>query len=195
VRWYRESQEKVLYWNHAIVHPPVDRNRPPDEVADVFVHVEEEKDNGLIVSGAKVVAAGSAITHMNFIAHFGIMLKKREFALICTVPMGAPVGLAPGMMVPRHTHTREDEAYFVLAGELEVNRAGEEEEVGLTKIVPFLVEAASFSNRSVRSVRNSGSLLLGSSGGRPPFGDASVISTTAETPGTASNRYLPGESI
>jgi quercetin dioxygenase-like cupin family protein len=31
------------------------------------------------------------------------------------------VGLAPGMSVPRHTHTREDEAYFVLVGELEVS--------------------------------------------------------------------------
>jgi quercetin dioxygenase-like cupin family protein len=30
------------------------------------------------------------------------------------------VGLAPGMSVPRHKHTREDEAYFVLVGELEV---------------------------------------------------------------------------
>ena len=30
------------------------------------------------------------------------------------------VSLAPGMGVPRHTHTREDEAYYVLAGELEV---------------------------------------------------------------------------
>lgn len=89
-RWYRESQEKVLYWNHAIIHPPVDRNRPPDEVADVFVHVEEERDNGLIVSGAKVVATNSAITHMNFVAHYGIPLKKKEFALICTIPMGAP---------------------------------------------------------------------------------------------------------
>jgi 4-hydroxyphenylacetate 3-monooxygenase len=89
-RWYRESQEKVLYWNHAIIHPPVDRNRPPDEVADVFVHVEEERDNGLVVSGAKVVATGSAITHMNFVAHYGIMLKKREYALICTIPTGAP---------------------------------------------------------------------------------------------------------
>jgi quercetin dioxygenase-like cupin family protein len=28
--------------------------------------------------------------------------------------------IAPGMGVPRHTHTREDEAYFVLAGELQV---------------------------------------------------------------------------
>ncbi|HEX6870645.1 MAG TPA: 4-hydroxyphenylacetate 3-hydroxylase N-terminal domain-containing protein, partial [Micromonosporaceae bacterium] len=46
-RWYRESQEKVLYWNHAIAHPPVDRDRPPDEVADVFVHVEKETDSGI----------------------------------------------------------------------------------------------------------------------------------------------------
>ena len=30
------------------------------------------------------------------------------------------VGLAPGMMVPRHTHTCEDEVYYVLRGELEV---------------------------------------------------------------------------
>ena len=89
-RWYRESQEKVLYWNHAIIHPPVDRNRPPDEVADVFVHVEEEKDNGLIVSGAKMVATSSAITHLNFVAHYGIPLKKKEFALICAIPMGTP---------------------------------------------------------------------------------------------------------
>ncbi|MFM9372911.1 4-hydroxyphenylacetate 3-hydroxylase family protein [Streptomyces sp. Da 82-17] len=89
-RWYRESQEKVLFWNHAIVHPPVDRNRPPDEVADVFIHVEKETDAGLVVSGAKVVATGSALTHYNFIAHFGLPIKKKEFALVATVPMDAP---------------------------------------------------------------------------------------------------------
>lgn len=89
-RWYRESQEKVLYWNHAIVNPPVDRNRPPDEVGDVYMHVEEETDEGIIVSGAKVVATGSAITHYNFIAHYGLPIRKKEFALIFTVPMDSP---------------------------------------------------------------------------------------------------------
>jgi 4-hydroxyphenylacetate 3-monooxygenase len=88
-RWYRESQEKVLYWNHALVNPPVDRNRPADEVGDVFVHVEKETDAGLVVSGAKVVATGSALTHYNFIAHFGLPIKKREFALVATIPMDA----------------------------------------------------------------------------------------------------------
>ncbi|MDY6811031.1 MAG: 4-hydroxyphenylacetate 3-hydroxylase N-terminal domain-containing protein [Actinomycetota bacterium] len=89
-RWYRESQEKVLYWNHAIINPPVDRQLPPDEVGDVFMKVEKETDAGLIVSGAKVVATGSAITNYNFIAHYGLPIRKKEFALICTVPMDAP---------------------------------------------------------------------------------------------------------
>ena len=30
------------------------------------------------------------------------------------------VGAGPGVSVPRHTHTREDESYYVLSGELEV---------------------------------------------------------------------------
>lgn len=89
-RWYRESQEKVLFWNHAIVHPPVDRSLPPDQVADVFVHVEKETDAGLIVSGAKVVATASALTHYNFIAHYGLPVKDRKFALVATIPMDAP---------------------------------------------------------------------------------------------------------
>ncbi|SDH32819.1 4-hydroxyphenylacetate 3-monooxygenase [Lentzea fradiae] len=89
-RWYTEAQEKVLFWNHAVINPPVDRNRPPDEVDDVFVHVEEERDDGLVVSGAKVVATGSALTHANFIAHYGLPVKKKEFALVATFPMNAP---------------------------------------------------------------------------------------------------------
>jgi 4-hydroxyphenylacetate 3-monooxygenase len=40
----------------------VDRHRPPDEVADVYA-CGRETDAGLIVSGAKVVATGSALTH------------------------------------------------------------------------------------------------------------------------------------
>ncbi|WP_082166847.1 4-hydroxyphenylacetate 3-hydroxylase family protein [Nocardiopsis sp. RV163] len=89
-RWYRESQERVLYWNHAIVHPPVDRAQRPDDVKDVYVHVEKETDAGVVVSGAKVVATGSALTHYSFLAHQGMPLKDRSMALIATVPMGAP---------------------------------------------------------------------------------------------------------
>jgi 4-hydroxyphenylacetate 3-monooxygenase len=62
-RWYTFCQERVPYVNHAIIHPPVDRDKPPDQVADVCVHVEKETDGGLIISGAKVVATGSVLTN------------------------------------------------------------------------------------------------------------------------------------
>lgn len=89
-QWYATAQEQVLFWNHAVINPPVDRHRPADEVDDVFVHVEKECDDGLVVSGAKVVATGSALTHFNFVAHYGLPVKKKEFALVATLPLGAP---------------------------------------------------------------------------------------------------------
>jgi 4-hydroxyphenylacetate 3-monooxygenase len=90
-RWYREAQERVPFLNHALLHPPVDRHRPPDDVADVYVHVERETDAGLIVSGAKVVATGSALTHYNFIAHVGVLpVKTKEFGLVFITSMDTP---------------------------------------------------------------------------------------------------------
>ena len=46
-RWYTFCQERVPFVNHAIIHPPVDRDKPPDQVADVCVHVEKETDAGM----------------------------------------------------------------------------------------------------------------------------------------------------
>ncbi|MER7109348.1 4-hydroxyphenylacetate 3-hydroxylase N-terminal domain-containing protein [Streptomyces sp. NPDC000229] len=88
--WYKRAQERVLYFNHAIVNPPIDRDRPADHIGDVVVHVEEETDAGLIVSGAKVVATGSALTNANLIAHMGLPLRKKEFSAVFTVPMNSP---------------------------------------------------------------------------------------------------------
>jgi len=88
--WYKETQEKVLFLNHAIVNPPVDRNRAVDDVDDVFVHAVKETDAGIYVRGAKVVATGSALTQANFCAHNRGMLKKREYALAFFAPMDTP---------------------------------------------------------------------------------------------------------
>src|SRR5262249_58751179 len=92
-RWYRAAQERVLFMNHALVQPPVDRHRPPDEVADVYVHVEKETDAGLVLSGAKVVATGSALTHANFIAHpTPTPIKTKEVGAGFIAPMDTPRG-------------------------------------------------------------------------------------------------------
>ncbi|MBO6638778.1 MAG: Pyoverdin chromophore biosynthetic protein pvcC [Roseitalea sp.] len=85
--WYNKTQERLDYWNHAIVNPPIDRDKAIEDVRDVFIHVEKETDAGLVVSGAKVVATGSALTHYNFIAHYGIPIKDKSFAVLFTAPM------------------------------------------------------------------------------------------------------------
>ncbi|SHF01516.1 4-hydroxyphenylacetate 3-monooxygenase oxygenase component [Lampropedia hyalina DSM 16112] len=85
-RWNRLAQERVVYWNHAIVNPPVDRHLPIEETGGVFIHVEKETDAGLIVSGAKVVATGSALTHASFVGHYGVPVKDKKFAVIFTAP-------------------------------------------------------------------------------------------------------------
>ncbi|HEY4686485.1 MAG TPA: 4-hydroxyphenylacetate 3-hydroxylase N-terminal domain-containing protein [Dehalococcoidia bacterium] len=90
-RWYRKTQEEVSFVNHAIVNPPVDRDKQLDEVKDVYMHVEKETDGGLIVTGAKVVATTSTLTHYNFIANNGALpVRTKEFAFVCIVPTSAP---------------------------------------------------------------------------------------------------------
>ena len=89
--WYRRIQESVLYLNHAIVNPPIDRDKPSDQVSDVFIRIVSENDRGIVVSGAKVVATNSALTHYNFIG-FGsaqVMGDNTDFAVMFMTPMNA----------------------------------------------------------------------------------------------------------
>jgi aromatic ring hydroxylase len=89
-RWYDRAQEACLFMNHALVNPPIDRNLPPDQVADVFVRVEKETDAGVVVSGAKVVATGSALTHNNFVGFYGpTPLGREDMAIFAMIPMAA----------------------------------------------------------------------------------------------------------
>src|SRR6187402_1347223 len=89
-RWYKYSQERVPFINHAIIHPPVDRDRPPNKVGDVCCHVEKETDAGLVVSGAKVVATGSVLTNYTFVAHHGLIpVQDKKFAIVFIVPSNA----------------------------------------------------------------------------------------------------------
>ncbi|NTZ72065.1 4-hydroxyphenylacetate 3-monooxygenase, oxygenase component [Pseudomonas protegens] len=87
--WYKRIQEACLYLNHAIVNPPIDRDKPVDQVKDVFISVDEEVEGGIIVSGAKVVATNSALTHYNFVGQGSAQLlgDNTDFALMFIAPM------------------------------------------------------------------------------------------------------------
>src|SRR5690349_2997067 len=90
-RWYRRAQDNVLFMNHAIVNPPVDRAKAAEQVKDVFITIQKETDAGIVVSGAKVVATSSAITHYNFLGQNAAMpINDSDLAVMFIAPMNAP---------------------------------------------------------------------------------------------------------
>ena len=102
------------------------------------------------------------------------------------------VSAAPGISVPRHKHTREDEAYFVLAGELEVT-------VGDTVFVLHAGDTLMAPRDIPHELRNSGTrenhfLLLFSPSGFEEF----VIATAIPAPDNAAaptEPQLQGEAL
>ncbi len=92
--WYKKYASKGLFLNHVLINPPVDRKKPVHEVGDVFTHVVRETDAGIIVSGAKMLATGSAITNSTFVAQNSAVQLERgkaeDFALVFIAPMDTP---------------------------------------------------------------------------------------------------------
>jgi 4-hydroxyphenylacetate 3-monooxygenase len=94
LNWYKKFASRALFLNHVLVNPPVDRHKPIHEVADVFIHLVKERDDGIVVSGAKMLATGSAITHATFVAqNSSANLEKgkaEDFALVFIADMDTP---------------------------------------------------------------------------------------------------------
>src|ERR1700692_2583683 len=89
--WHKRGQEAVLYLNHALVNPPIDRNKPVEEVKDVYITIQKETDAGIYVSGAKVVATNSALTQYNFLGqNMGQEITDPAMVVMFIAPMNTP---------------------------------------------------------------------------------------------------------
>lgn len=80
---------RVPFIGHAIVNPPIDRQNP-SSAQDIMIRVEKETDQGLIISGAKVVATGSAIAQQILIAHHFIPVSDKKYAPVFICNVNAP---------------------------------------------------------------------------------------------------------
>jgi 4-hydroxyphenylacetate 3-monooxygenase len=88
-RWYKETQERILYINHAIINPPIDRDAPGGAAEDVCVRVVKETSEGLYVTGAKVVATNAALTHHNLIGSL-TPVQSKDQSLVFLCPVNSP---------------------------------------------------------------------------------------------------------
>lgn len=83
------DQRDVTHYAQALVNPPVDRDLPPDEVGDVFLHVVRETDEGVVIRGAKAVVTGAATAQRLLVSHFGGEVQTADFAIAASVPVAS----------------------------------------------------------------------------------------------------------
>ena len=110
--WYERYARQGLFLNHALVNMPVGRDAAVHTMRDVFVHAVRETDAGIVVSGAKMLVTGAALTHAVLVAQKGgTRLDPEEaadFALVFFVRPGDP-GVT---LISRRPYAREDSTAY-----------------------------------------------------------------------------------
>ncbi len=93
-RWYEKIADEVMFVNLSLANPAGDRSKPPAEQRDVYLHVVKERDDGIIVRGARLVSTGAAFSHVTYMSQYipitGLSEKEEDFALAFFVPFTAP---------------------------------------------------------------------------------------------------------
>ena len=96
LNWYKRFSAQGLHLNHVLIDPPVNRAKSRAETRDIYLSLDKSDDKGIYVTGAKMVATGSALTHATFVGITGgvavTMQKDRDedLALVFIVNMNAP---------------------------------------------------------------------------------------------------------
>ena len=87
--------ENRLYPANAFTDPQVDRSKRPSELSnpDLILRVVDERDDGIVVRGAKMVSTTAPFTNEILVLRYGganrLTEADREYALIFSVPTGA----------------------------------------------------------------------------------------------------------
>ncbi|MEZ4632023.1 MAG: 4-hydroxyphenylacetate 3-hydroxylase N-terminal domain-containing protein [Deinococcales bacterium] len=96
LNWYKKYASQSLFLNHVLIDPPVDRAKARIDVRDTYISLDQEDDKGIYVSGAKMVATGSILTHATFVGiNSGTATRMQtgrdeDMALIFLIDMNSP---------------------------------------------------------------------------------------------------------
>jgi 4-hydroxyphenylacetate 3-monooxygenase len=92
-RWLSRLQRENLFMTSGNTDPKGDRSKQPYQQKDPdhYLHVVDERDDGIIISGAKF-ETGASYAHVAFVKPtVGQWLpENRDYAVACIVPMNAP---------------------------------------------------------------------------------------------------------
>lgn len=113
LRWLRDAQERDITIAGALTDPKGDRTKTPtmQDDPDLFLHIVEKRDDGIVVRGAKVMICGVAAANEIFILPgSGYKEGDKDYAVSFVIPRDIE-GLT--IVETRHpSDTREHEEGF-----------------------------------------------------------------------------------
>lgn len=92
-RFYARAADEDLYLSYAIVQPVIDRSKPAHQQVEPYLYagVAEERDGGIIVRGAQMLATGGVLSDWCYIS---VILPlppgDEDYAISLVVPLDAP---------------------------------------------------------------------------------------------------------
>jgi len=95
-KYYRYVRDLRLYPANAFTDPQVDRSKRPSELPnpDLVLRVVEERDDGVVIRGAKMVSTTAPFAHELLILRYGganrLTMEDADYAFIGAVPLNAP---------------------------------------------------------------------------------------------------------
>ncbi|WP_159887428.1 4-hydroxyphenylacetate 3-hydroxylase family protein [Paenibacillus puerhi] len=91
--YYEHARDHDLFLTTAIIDPQIDRSGSLDDsrIADRYLHVVRETEDGIIVRGAKMIATGAPYTH-DFIIYSFLKFEAKDasHAHVLIVPANSP---------------------------------------------------------------------------------------------------------
>lgn len=92
-RFHARARDESLYLSYAIIHPTIDRSKPPHQqyAANVYVSVVGERDDGIVLRGAQMLGTGSVMSDYIFVSCILPLPEGSEdHAISVVVPNDAP---------------------------------------------------------------------------------------------------------
>lgn len=91
--YYAYMRDNDLYQSHTIVNPQIDRSKPAAEQEEPFLYVgvTEERDDGIVVRGAKMVGTAALFGDEIFVGTIEPLGRgDQDYALTFSIPFNSP---------------------------------------------------------------------------------------------------------
>src|SRR5712692_265798 len=93
LRFAAKAADEDLYLSYTIVHPTIDRSKPPHQQAEPFLYVGAlgEREGGIVLRGAQMLGTGSVMSDYVFVTSI-VPLRPgdEDYAIALVVPNAAP---------------------------------------------------------------------------------------------------------